>query len=102
MSPEVVGTTAQRVYEQPPDALVCYSDMAQLTASEHEVIVQFYESIPGPPHAGGGPQSVRTRLRATIIVSKSHAAKIAAGLLQASSSTVTPPVKQPPKPPATP
>jgi hypothetical protein len=39
----------QRIFEQPPDAISFYSDMAQILSTGNEVIIQFYEAIPGPP-----------------------------------------------------
>jgi hypothetical protein len=93
MSPDVPGKSLERVFEQPPDAVVCYSDLVQMTGSEHEIVIQFYESIPGPPQQpSGGPANVKSRLRASVIVSREHAAKIGNGLLQASATSVKPPV----------
>lgn len=84
---------ANRVFEQPPDAMVCYADFAQIVSTGHEVILQFYESIPGPPSAPGGKvQTVRTRLRASVIVSLAHARNIGQNLLtQVSEKPVTSP-----------
>lgn len=71
-----------RVFEQPADAISSYSDFAQIFGTGHEVMLQFYESIPGPPGPGGAVQIVRSRLRATIVVSLAHAANIGRLLLQ--------------------
>ena len=67
---------AQRIFEQPPDAISLYSDIVQILATGHEIIMQFYETIPGPPGSGGQVEVVRTRLRATIAVSIPHATNI--------------------------
>lgn len=67
---------AQRIFEQPADAISFYSDFAQVVASGNEVLLQFYETIPGPPEADGHVRVARTRLRATVIVSRPHAGRI--------------------------
>jgi hypothetical protein len=69
-------TQIQRVFEQPPDAISLYSDMAQVLGTGNEVVFQFYETIPGPPGPDGNITVVRTRLRATITVSIPHARNI--------------------------
>lgn len=71
-----VPVTAERVFEQPPDAISFYSDLGQVLGTGNEIIIQFYETIPGPPGPGGKITRVRTRLRATITFSIAHAAKI--------------------------
>ena len=81
-----------RIFEQPPDAISFYSDMAQVSNTGREVLLQFYETIPGPPGPDGITQA-RSRLRATVIVSLAHAANLerllrvqrdqAAGVLEA-------------------
>ena len=71
-----------RIFEQPNDTLSMYSDFAQVVGTGHEVILQFYETIPGVPGASGAPDMVRTRLRATITVSKVHASNIGRLLLR--------------------
>jgi hypothetical protein len=83
-----------RVYEQPPDAISLYSETAQVIATGHEVVLQFYETIPGPPGPGGQIQIVRTRLRATITLSEPHAANIGRLLLQHSGAPLEPTPKQ--------
>lgn len=65
-----------RVFEQPESSVSFYSDFAQVLGTGHEVVLQFYETIPGAPGPGGSIQVVRTRLRATITISISHAANI--------------------------
>jgi len=67
---------APRVFEQPPDAISLYSDLAQVLSTGNEIVLQFYESIPGPPGPDGQFTVVRTRLRATIMLSFRHAANI--------------------------
>ena len=85
MSAKTPGKYVERAFEQPPDAITCYADLVQTVVTEHEVIVQFYEPVPGPPAAGqGGPSIMRSRLRATIILNKPHAARLATSLTEAS------------------
>ena len=79
---EKIEIQASRIYEQPPDAISLYSDMVQIIGTGHEVVIQFYETIPGTPGPGGQIQVVRTRLRATITVSKAHASNIGSLLLK--------------------
>ena len=71
-----------RLYEQPPDAVSFYSDIGQVLYTGNEVVLQFYETIPGPPESGGVIKNVRSRLRATITVSISHAHNIGKLLLE--------------------
>jgi len=66
----------QRIFEQPPDAISLYSDMAQVIRAPNEIVLQFYETVPGPPGPDGKITVVRTRLRATVTVSIPHAANI--------------------------
>ncbi|MBI3075722.1 MAG: hypothetical protein HYY85_01855 [Deltaproteobacteria bacterium] len=67
------GVKISRLFEQPSDAISFYCDFAQIFSTGHEVVMQFYETIPGPPGPGGGPpQTAKTRLRATITVSMTH------------------------------
>jgi len=42
-----------RIFEQPPDAVSFYSDVAQVLGTGLEVVMQFYETIPGTPGPGG-------------------------------------------------
>jgi len=70
------GMQVSRIFEQPPDAMSVYSDFAQVLGTGTEVILQFYETIPDVPGAGGQIQSVRSRLKATVIVSPAHAHNI--------------------------
>jgi hypothetical protein len=65
-----------RLFEQPSDATSFYADYGQVMHTGNEIIVQFYETIPGPPDPGGSIRNVRSRLRATIILSPSHARNI--------------------------
>lgn len=80
--PKGSPTEVNRVFEQPADAISLYSDFAQIVGTGAEVMLQFYETIPGPPGPGGSVQIVRSRLRATITVSLPHAANIGRLLLQ--------------------
>jgi len=72
----------ERVFEQPPDAVSFYCDMGQVFSTGNEIVLQFYEVIPGPPGPGGNITKVRTRLRATVTFSKLHARNIGNLLLQ--------------------
>ena len=76
------GISAKRVMEQPPDAISLYSDYAQILGTGHEVILQFYETIPKPPNVEGKTVEVTTRLRATVVLSPSHALKVGQLLLK--------------------
>ena len=71
------GSKAKRVYEQPPDAISLYSDLAQVLATGQEVLLQFYETIPKPPDAEGEITEVTSRLRVTVILSPAHALNMA-------------------------
>lgn len=75
----------ERIFEQPPDAISFYSDLGQVLETGHEVVMQFYEAIPGPPDMGGRITKVRTRLRATITVSHSHALNLGKLLVERAS-----------------
>ena len=66
----------QRTYEYPPDAISFYCDFGQVLYTGNEIVMQFYETIPGTPDPGGNIKNVRTRLRATITVSFPHAQNI--------------------------
>ena len=65
----------ERSFEQPSDAITFYSDLAQVINTGNEILLQFYESIPGPP-TDGNMTKVRSRLRATITISLKHAQNI--------------------------
>jgi len=71
-----------RVFEQPPDALLTYSDFAQVLGTGSEVVLQFYQTIPDVPGPHGEIQSVRSRLRATIVLSPAHARNLGGLLLR--------------------
>jgi len=71
-----------RFYEQPPDAVSFYSDIGQVLYTGNEVVLQFYETIPGPPEPAGEIKNVRSKLRATITMSTSHAHNIGKLLLE--------------------
>jgi len=72
------GTPVQisRFFEQPPDALSFYADFGQVFSTANEVVIQFYETIPGPPGPDGQIKNVRSRLRATVTLSIPHARNI--------------------------
>ncbi len=72
----------ERIFEQPPDAVSFYCDMGQVLFTGSEIVLQFYEVIPGPPGPGGEITKVRSRLRATVTLSKPHARNIGKLLLE--------------------
>lgn len=74
--------TMERVFEQPPDAISFYCDIGQVLATGNEIVLQFYETIPGPPGPDGKITRVRSRLRATVILSLPHAANIGKHLIK--------------------
>jgi len=76
---------AQRIFEQPADAISFYSDFAQILGTENEVVLQLYETIPGSPGPEGHVKMVRTRLRATVMVSHPLAKRIGELLLERAS-----------------
>ncbi len=85
-------TQISRIFEQPDGALSFYSDYAQILNTGNEVMLQFYESIPGAPGGPGGQiQMVRTRLKASIVISIPHAANI--GNLLIKHGTISPTVQ---------
>lgn len=43
----------ERFYEHPPDAISFFSDIAQVINTGNEILLQFYETIPGPPGVEG-------------------------------------------------
>jgi hypothetical protein len=71
-----------RLYEQPSDAVSFYSDIGQILYTGKEVVLQFYETIPGPPESEGVIKNVRSRLRATVTMSTLHAHNIGKLLLE--------------------
>ena len=75
--------SVKRLFEQPADAITCYSDVAQILRTGPEIVMQFYETIPGPPSPPqGNITSVRSRLRATVILSTQHARTLGELLLK--------------------
>lgn len=74
--PKKVPSAMERVFEQPLDSISFYSEMAQVLATGNEIIVQFYETIPGAPDLKGNIEKAKTRLRATITLSYPHAANM--------------------------
>ena len=67
----------QRIYEQPQEAISFYCDLGQILHTGNEIVMQFYETIPGIPDSGGvNIKNARTRLRATITFSLPHAQNI--------------------------
>jgi hypothetical protein len=80
---------AERVYEQPPDAISFYCDLGQILSTGNELVMQFYEAVPGPPGPTGQITKIRTRLRATITVSFPHAQNIGKLLVEKSKRDAT-------------
>ena len=78
-----------RIFEQPPDAMSLYSDFTQVMGTGNEIVINFYDTIPGPPGPGARIEHVRSRLRVTVTVSRSHAANI--GRLLTERSQLSPP-----------
>lgn len=76
------GQVVNRIFEQGPEMISFYSDFAQIFNTGHEVVMQFYETIPGVPGPDGKIQLIRTRLRATITISMAHASNIGNLLLK--------------------
>jgi hypothetical protein len=81
-TPKVAPFEAERTYEQPHEAISFYSDTAQVIHTGPEVILQFYETIPGVPASSGQIPKVTTRLRATITISIPHAKNLGALLTE--------------------
>lgn len=84
------GLQVNRVFEEPGNSVSFYSDFAQVLGTGHEVVLQFYETIPGAPGPGGNIQVVRTRLRATVTISIPHAANIGNLLIKHGSISAVP------------
>ncbi len=72
----------ERFFEQPADAISFFSDFAQVAHTGNEIVIQFYETIPGPPGIEGSMTKVRTRLRATITIGLTHSNVIGKLLLE--------------------
>ena len=77
-----VPASIERVFEQPSDSISFYCEMGQVFATKNEVVIQFYETIPGPPGPAGNILRVRTRLRATVTLSFPHAISIGKTLIE--------------------
>jgi hypothetical protein len=71
-----------RTYEQPSDAISFYCDFAQVIYTGHEIVVQLYETIPGPPLPSGQISKVITRLRATVTLGSLHAQNLGKMLVE--------------------
>lgn len=79
---EEVPLKIERIFEQPPDSISIYCEMAQVFGTENEIVVQLYETIPGTPNPEGKIIRVRTRLRATVVLSLSHASNLGKALVE--------------------
>lgn len=72
-----------REYVQPDDAISFFAEQGQVFRTGNEIILQLYETIPGPPAGKGGViEKVRTRLRATVTLSPAHARNLAELILK--------------------
>lgn len=78
----------QRIYEQPQEAISFYCDLGQILHTGNEIVMQFYETIPGNPVSGGNIKNVRTRLRATITLSFPHAQNIGKLLIEKAKGVI--------------
>ena len=85
-----VPTQVVRAFEQGADMISFYSDIAQVVNTGHEVVFQFYETIPGIPESDGQIRAATTRLRASITISIPHATNIGTLLLKQASGVATP------------
>jgi len=74
--PKKGPVAVERVFEQPPDSISFYCELGQVFATANEIVLQFYETIPGAPGLKGKIEKVKTRLRATITLSYPHAATV--------------------------
>lgn len=72
---------ARRVFEQPSDAISFYSDFGHVMETAEEIILQLYETIPEASEEGG-VRTARTRLRATVMLSRPHARRLGKLLLK--------------------
>ena len=64
--------TAKRVFEQPLDAISIYAEYVQVLGTENEVVIQFYDIVPGIPSVSEGvseAKEIRTILRANVVMS---------------------------------
>jgi len=67
------ATQIERYFEQSPAAISFYCDFAQVLGTGNEVVMQFYETIPGTPDREGKITKILSRLKATITFSPLHA-----------------------------
>ena len=66
----------KRVFEQPQDVISVYSDLAQVAFTGHELVLQFYETMLGPPDSDGVIRTAKTKLKVNVILSVPHATNI--------------------------
>jgi hypothetical protein len=85
---EIKGVSVERFFEQPPDAISFFSDFAQIIHTGNEIVIQFYESIPGPPGIDGQIKKVITHLRASITVGLAHSQTIGRLLIEKGKEVV--------------
>jgi hypothetical protein len=72
----------ERSFKQSSDAISFYCDYAQVMATENEVVMQLYETIPGLPDSDGKLTKAVSRLRATVTLSISHAKNVGKVLVE--------------------
>jgi len=84
---ELAGLTIERYFEQSPNAISFYCDFGQVISTGQEVVMQLYETIPGPPSRDGKITKVLTRLRATVTFSRLHARNIGKLLVERTKET---------------
>lgn len=78
-----------REYVQPDDAISFYAEQGQVFRTGNEIMLQLYETIPGPPvEEGGKIDKVLTRLRATVTLSPAHARNLAELILKRATQAV--------------
>lgn len=66
-------TDIERYFEQSPNAVSFYCDLAQIVSTGNEIVMQLYETIPAPPDRDGKITKAISRLRATVTLSLPHA-----------------------------
>ncbi len=75
-----------RVFEQPPDAASIFSEFVQVVGTENEVLIQFYDLVPGPPVLPSGTaEVVKNRLRVTVALTPNLAKRLGELLLEKAS-----------------
>lgn len=76
------GLQIERSFEQSSDAISFYCDFAQVMATENEVIMQLYETIPGIPDRDGNITKAISRLKVSVTFSVGHAQNVGKVLVE--------------------